>query len=66
MSAPFLTAGQRKFLKAVANGDHATFHVRVTKPLFDAGIVFPRPGALFPWIVGCNSQTATDYYIVAA
>jgi len=61
-----LTAGQKKFLKAVAANQHASFHVRVTRPLFDAGLVFPRVGAIFPWLVGCNGQYAPDYAITEA
>jgi hypothetical protein len=58
-----ITNGQRKFLEAVACGERGTFHVSVTRPVMDAGFVFPKPGALFPFIVGCNGQLADDYYL---
>jgi hypothetical protein len=58
-----LTAGQRKFLETVAEGERGNFHVRVTKPVMEAGLVFPLPGALFPWLVRCNGQMASDYYL---
>jgi len=57
------TAGQIKFLTAVANGKSELFHVRVTDPLFYAGYVFPVPGAIFPWLRGCNGQSSGDYFL---
>lgn len=58
-----LTTGQRKFLWAVRDGGSEIFHVSVTGPLFRDLHVFPRPGALFPWVHGCNGQQASDYYL---
>lgn len=57
------TPGQKKFLKAIINGDHIVCSQRVTQPLFDAMIIFPKPGAMFPWIQGCNGQMSSQYYL---
>lgn len=60
-----LTAGQRKFLKALANGEHLISSPRVVDPMWKGEIklVQPRPDALFPFIVGCNHQSTNDYVI---
>lgn len=66
-AATKLTASQRKFLQAVLDqAPGAIFHIRTVRPLFDAGYVFPRPGNILFWIVGCNGHAAREFALQEA
>lgn len=66
MTVHKLTAGQRKFLKAVANGTGGIFHRRVVQPVVDAGLASPCRDNLFFWLVGCNGHSASEFYPLPA
>jgi hypothetical protein len=61
-----LTAGQRKFLDALYEEKHLVAHRKVVQPLFDAGLIFPRPGNFLFFVVGCNGHLAADFYLLPA
>lgn len=61
-----MTQGQLKFLKAIYEGNGGIFHRRVVDPMFEARYVFPRPGNMFFWIVGCNGHAANDFFLTEA
>lgn len=61
-----LTKGQLKFLKAIGEGEHYSAHVSVMRPMLEGGYIFPRPGNLMAWLVGCNSHYAPEWYLLPA